>query len=83
MNSWLINNGIAAWLLPPGCIVLLGAFAVWRWRKHPHSAKVLMSLLLAALWMLSTPWFAHVLLHSIEPAVTDPLHVAAVCSSWI
>ncbi len=76
MNSWLISNAIAAWLLPPGCIVLLATCAVWCRRKHLRSATTLATLSLAALWGLSTPWFAQVLLNTIEPAPADPLRAA-------
>ena len=73
MNSWLVENSIAAWLLPPGCLVLLAAVAGWRRRKHPRSATALMTLSLGSLWLLSTPWFAQTLLHCLEPVPTDPL----------
>lgn len=73
MNSWLVVNGIAAWLLPPGCLLLLAAFAGWHRRKHPRAATALLTLSLGALWLLSTPWVAQTLVRYIEPAPTDPL----------
>lgn len=77
MNSWLVANGIAAWLLPPGCLLLVAAFAGWRRRKHPRAATAIMTLALGTLWLLSTPWFAHTLLRRIEPLPADPLRAPA------
>lgn len=76
MNFWLITNGIAAWLLPPGCLLLLGAYACWRCRRHPHVGIALWVFTLCALWILSMPWFSIMLLRTLEPAASDPLRAA-------
>jgi uncharacterized SAM-binding protein YcdF (DUF218 family) len=76
MNSWVITNVIAAWLIPPGCLLLLAGWGVLRLRKHPRSGKALIVLSLAALWALSTPWLARTLLQALEPEPADPLRAA-------
>ena len=73
MSSWIITNAIAAWLLPPGCLLLLAAWGVLRLRKHPRSGKALLTLALLSLWILSTPWAARTLLGVLEPLPADPM----------
>ena len=73
MSSWLITNTIAAWLLPPGCLLLLAAWGLLRLREHPQSGKALVTLALLSLYLLSTPWIARALLGILEPAPADPL----------
>lgn len=72
MSTWVITNGIAAWLLPPGMLLLLAAWGLQRVRRQPRSGYALVSMALAALWALSTPWLARTLLNSIEPEPKDP-----------
>ena len=48
MSIWIITNAIAAWLIPPGCLLLVAAWGLLCLRKHPRSAKVLLAL--AAAW---------------------------------
>ena len=76
MNSWVITNAIAAWLIPPGCLLLLAGWGVLRLRRHPRSGKALIVLSLAALWALSTPWLSRTLLQALEPEPADPLRAA-------
>lgn len=73
MNSWLITNTIAAWLIAPGGVLLLAGWGLWRQRRHPRSGKALLVLSLALLWALSMPWVARTLLKSLEPERSDPL----------
>lgn len=65
-------NSIAAWVLPPGLLLLLAAWGLQRMRRRPRSGITLTSLSLAALWALSMPWVARALLNSIEPQAADP-----------
>ncbi|MBM3340785.1 MAG: YdcF family protein [Betaproteobacteria bacterium] len=76
MNTWVITNAIAAWLLVPGCLLLLGIFGLARVSRHPRSGKALLAISLAALWLLATPWVARALRQNIEPAFADPLAAA-------
>jgi uncharacterized SAM-binding protein YcdF (DUF218 family) len=73
MSSWIITNTIAAWLLPPGFLLLLAVWGLLRLRKHPRSGKVLVTLALLSLWLLSMPWVARGLLSSLEPFPADPM----------
>src|SRR5688572_5543152 len=73
MNMWVITNMIAAWLIAPGCLLLLGGWGLWRLRRHPRSGKALLMLSLALLWALSMPWVARTLLKTLEPERSDPL----------
>lgn len=71
MSIWVVTNAVAAWLLPPGCLLLLAAWGLLRLRKHPQSAKALLALAFGALWLLSTPWVARTLLVSLESPSAD------------
>lgn len=71
MPIWVITNAIAAWLLPPGCLLLLAAWGLLRLRKYPRSGKALLAIALLGLWALSTPWIARTLLGLLEGAPTD------------
>ncbi len=73
MSSWIITNTIAAWLMPPGCLLLLAAWGLLRMGKHPRSGKICLTLALLGLWVFSTPWAARGLLGTLEPAPADPL----------
>jgi len=73
MSSWVITNAITAWLLPPGCLLLLAAWGLLRLRKHPRSGKALVTLALLNLWILSTPWAARTLLRRLEALPADPM----------
>ena len=76
MSSWIITNTIAAWLIPPGCLLLLAGWGLLRMRKRPRAGKALAALALAALWALSTPWVSRTLLQALEPEAVDPLRAA-------
>jgi uncharacterized SAM-binding protein YcdF (DUF218 family) len=77
MNTWVLTNLVAAWLIAPGCLLLIGGWGLMRLRRHPASGRALLTLALAALWGLSTPWAARTLLHMLEPPRTDPLRAPA------
>lgn len=73
MSSWVITNAVAAWLIPPGCLLLLAAWGLFRARRHPRSGKALVTLALLSLWLLSTPWMARTLLGGLASAPADPM----------
>jgi len=73
MMQWLVTNAVAAWLIPPGCLILLTAWGLMRMRKRPRSGKAMVALSLLALWILSMPWVGRSLLNTIEPKSVDPL----------
>lgn len=72
--SWLITNLIAAFLLPPLNLLLLGAVGLLLWYKRPVVARWLVTISLALLWALSTPYLADGLMQLLEgpPAALNP-----------
>ena len=73
MSTWVITNTVAAWLLPPGFLLLLAAWGLWRTSKHRRFGKTLLTLSLLGLWVLSMPVVARALLGTLESAWADPL----------
>jgi len=71
--SWFITNLISEFLLPPFNLLLVAALGLWLWHKHPLVARLLLTASVTLLWLLSTPYFAEMLLHGLEgePYVTD------------
>jgi uncharacterized SAM-binding protein YcdF (DUF218 family) len=54
--SWLVTNTLAALLLPPLSLFLLGGFGWWLLRRrHARTGKSLMIAAAVLLWLLSTP----------------------------
>lgn len=71
--EWLITNAFAALLIPPGSLLLLAAIGALATRRRPRIGRALVGLSLVALYALSTPFTAGLLLRSLEPAPRDPL----------
>lgn len=71
--SWFFNNLISAFLLPPLNLLLVAALGLWLWHKRPLIARLLLTVSVSLLWLLSTPYFAEALLHGLEgePYVND------------
>lgn len=71
--SWFITNLISAFLLPPLNLLIIAAISLLLLRKRPLLARILLGTSLALLWLLSTPYFAEMLLHRLEgePHVAD------------
>lgn len=67
--GWLVTNLIAALLLPPLCLLILGGWGVWlmRSRRHQRLGRALIVLSGAALWLLSTPYLAGLMLDALKP----------------
>ena len=70
--SWLITNFIAAFLLPPVSLVLLGAVGLMVLKRRRALATGLLAASLAGIWLLSTPIVAGALLDSLKP---PPVHL--------
>jgi uncharacterized SAM-binding protein YcdF (DUF218 family) len=70
--EWLIQNAIAAALVPPGVLVLtlLAGFLLLRRRRWVGRAVIAFTV--AALYVLSTQYAADRLLLALEPAPADP-----------
>lgn len=71
--SWFFTNLISVFLLPPLNLLLLAVLGLWLWHKRPVIARVLLTVSIGLLWLLSTPFFAEALLQQLEgaPYVTD------------
>ncbi len=64
--SWFITNVIAAFLLPPLNLLLLGMGGLALWHKRPALARGLVATSFALLWALSTPYVAESLMGLLE-----------------
>ena len=71
--EWLLTNAIAAWLLPPGCLLLLAALGALVARRRPRIGRGLVALSLLAFYAFSTPFVEGVLLNTMELPWRDPV----------
>ncbi len=72
--SWLLTNFIAAFLLPPLNLLLIALAGLLLWHRRPRIARTLLGSAFILLWLLSTPFLAESLLHTLEvlpPAQTE------------
>lgn len=65
--SWLLTNFIAAFLLPPLNLLLVGGAGLMLLRRRPRLGKGLLVCSLAMLWLLATPIVAGKFLDSLMP----------------
>ncbi|MDX8398918.1 MAG: YdcF family protein [Gallionellaceae bacterium] len=63
--SWFFTNLISAFLLPPLNLLILAVAGLLLWNKRPRFARIALTTSITLLWLLSTPYFAHILLHSL------------------
>ena len=66
--SWLLTNFIAAFLLPPLNLLLVGGAGLLLLKRLPRLGKGLLIFSLAGLWLLSTPIVAGKFLDSLMPS---------------
>lgn len=71
--EWLITNAIAAFLVPPGSLLLLAAIGGLVALRRPRLGRSLVALSLIVLYLLSTSFLADELRKTLEPAPRDPL----------
>lgn len=64
--SWLLTNLIAAFLLPPLNLLLIALAGLLLWHRRPRIARTLLVSAFILLWLLSTPFLAESLLHTLE-----------------
>lgn len=78
--SWLATNFIAAFLLPPMNLLLLGALGLFLLKRKPRVGRGLIIACLGGLWLLSTPIIAGKLLNSLvqEPLVLNGQEADAI-----
>ena len=77
MSAWEITNSIAAFLLPPGCLLVLAVAGLITLRKHRGRGLFLLGFSLIGLYVLSTGYVADRLLQSLEPPFVDPARESA------
>jgi uncharacterized SAM-binding protein YcdF (DUF218 family) len=70
--SWFFTNLIAAFLLPPLDLLLITLSGLLLWREHPRAARILLTSAFILLWLLSTPFLAEAMLHSLEDHTLKP-----------
>lgn len=70
--EWLIRNAFAAFLVPPGLLLLLALWGLAAIRRRPLLGKSLVALALFSLYALSTQYGADILLQALEPSPRDP-----------
>lgn len=68
--NWIITNALAAFLLPPLSLFMLGATG-WILFRHRHATlgKIFISLAVCLLWLLSTPFVSFQLVSWLEKQV--------------
>ncbi len=71
--EWLITNSIAAWLLPPGFLLLVLLAALLLGWRRPRLARGLLALSFVGLYALSTPIVSDRLRQWLEPTPREPL----------
>lgn len=71
--EWLITNVVAAFLMPPGILLVLLLIAVYLTWRRPPLARGLVLFSFVALYALSTSFVANYLVQSLEPEPRDPL----------
>jgi uncharacterized SAM-binding protein YcdF (DUF218 family) len=64
--TWFFTNLAASLLLPPLNLLLLMLAGLLLWRNNPRVARILLASAFILLWLLSTPFLAESLLHSLE-----------------
>lgn len=64
--GWYATNLISAFLLPPFNLILLGTAGLLLLRWRPRLGKLLITVTLALLYLLSTPFFAEIMLQRLE-----------------
>lgn len=71
--EWAVTNAIALLLLPPGILLLLAATGVLLALRRPRLGRGLVWLAMIALYVFSTRFAADQLMHTLEPAASNPL----------
>lgn len=79
--SWFVTNFIAAFLLPPLNILLLSLTGLLLWHKHQRASLALLGLSFGLLWLLSTPFVAESMLHTLEYSSPGFSHSASTSNN--
>lgn len=76
MSSWEITNVVALLLMPPGCLLVLGALGLLLLRRRRRLAIALIAVSWLALYALSTSYVGEALVRNLEPSYAEPAAVA-------
>ncbi|HWI13866.1 MAG TPA: YdcF family protein [Burkholderiales bacterium] len=77
MATWLITNTLAAFLLPPGCLLLVTLAGLLLMGRRKALGIALVAVSWTALYVLSMPVVAAALLRSLEEPYTDPATITS------
>lgn len=64
--SWLTTNFIAAFLLPPLCLLVLLGIAIAYSHRKPRLTRLILCALFGLIYLCSTPYFSEAALHGLE-----------------
>ncbi len=67
-TSWMLTNFIAAFVLPPFNLLLLGVAGLLLARRHRKLGGAMAGIALAGIWLLATPLISNALMNSLKPA---------------
>ena len=70
-TSWLVQNFIASFFLPPFSFILLGGLGLSLLKHWPRTGKILIGFSLGGLYLVSTPIVSHLLVATLEPPPLD------------
>lgn len=69
--SWFLTNLVSAFLLPPLNLLVVAGIGLYLWHKRPRAARLLVTVSVVGIWLLSTPYVANSLLQSLEGPPAD------------
>lgn len=69
--TWLLTNFLAAFLLPPLNLLLLGGFGLLLLKRRRGLGQTLIGFSLAALWLLATPFVGDGMLDALKPPASN------------
>lgn len=75
--SWFLTNLVSAFLLPPLNLLLVAVIGLYLWHKRPRLARTLVTISVAGIWLLATPFVADSLLQSLKSEPPGPNLAAA------
>ena len=76
--GWFLTDLVSAFLLPPLCLIVLGAVGVLLFKSRPVLGKFLVVVTFTLLYMLSIPFVADTALQTLETSTTSSLTIIEV-----
>lgn len=71
--SWFLTNLVSTFLLPPLCLIVLGAVGVLLFERRPVLGKYLVVVAFTLLYIISIPFVADTALQTLETSTTSSL----------